>query len=82
MKASVGDLFGSKDDDAAGDNHIVSDTIVFDVEEDDRRIGLHSVSDGCSLASDDCHTDSTIVEMPLQSINVPGYEGIQCKLQQ
>ena len=82
MKVSVGDLFCSIDNDAAGDNRTVYDSIIFDEEEDDRRIGLHSVSDGCSLASDNCHTDSTIVEMPLQSINVPGYVGIQCKLQQ
>ena len=82
MKVSVGDLFCSIDNDAAGDNRTVYDSIIIDEEEDDRQIGLHSVSAGCSLASDNCHTDSTIVEMPLQSINVPGYVDIQCKLQQ
>lgn len=57
----------------AGDNITWYDSIVFDGEEVGSRTNL-SVSDGL-MASDDCHTDCTAVEAPLQSFS--GYVGVQ-----
>ena len=61
-----------------GDNITQYDSIAFDEEEAGSRTNV-SVSDGL-WASDDCHTDCTAVEAPLQGFS--GYIDVQYRPQQ
>ena len=81
INLGVSALFGSRDEDIAGDNCTVYDSIVLDEEEDDIGTGLSTPKGLLSIASEDCCTDGTIVEIPYPLQSVSDYISIQCKPQ-